>query len=106
MQFVDAASIVIVEIVPPHSSGCKKRETGAEQAHLPCSDRGCCGDRLSVENRRRVECVADVTGAWLDAMPTVSNCVLGDGSVASSLLYMLGVCPAAMHDKPFICEWG
>ena len=63
--------------------------------------------RLSFENRRRVECVADVkAGMWLDAMPTVSNCVLGDGDVVSSLRYMLGVCPAAMQDQPLVCECG
>ena len=62
-------------------------------------------ERLSFENHRRVECVAYVTaGAWLDAMPTVSNCVDGDGDVVSSLRYMFGVCPAAMQDKPLVCE--
>ena len=62
-------------------------------------------DGLSLQDRRRVECVADLTaGEWLDAMPSVFNCVLGDGDVVSSLRYMLGVCPAAMQDKPHVCE--
>ena len=39
----------------------------------------------------------------LGAMPTVSNCVLGDGKVVSSLRYMLGVRPAAMQDTPLVC---
>ena len=64
-------------------------------------------DRLSFENRRRAEFVADVTaGAWLDAMPTVSNCVLGDGDIVSSLRYILVVCPAAIQDNPLFCECG
>ena len=47
---------------------------------------------FSPENCRRVEAVADVTaGAWLDALPVASNCLLGDGDVVSSLRYMLGV---------------
>ena len=61
-------------------------------------------DGLSFQDRRRVEGVADVTaGLWLDAMPTVSNCVLGDGDIVSSLRYMLGVRPAAMQDTPLVC---
>ena len=43
-------------------------------------------DGLSFEGCRRVECVADVVaGAWLDALPVASNCVLGDGDVVASL---------------------
>ena len=60
-----------------------------------------------LEGSRRVKCVADVTaGAWLDALPVASNCVLGDGDVVSSLWYMLGLCPAAMQDNPLGCEYG
>ena len=37
---------------------------------------------LSAENCRRMEAVADVTaGAWLDALPVDSNCLLDDGDV-------------------------
>ena len=62
---------------------------------------------LSPENCRRVDAVADVTaGAWLDALPVASNCLLGDGDVVSSLRYMLGVCPAVMQERPLVCECG
>ena len=51
--------------------------------------------------------VADVTaGARLDELPVASNWVLGDGDVVSSLCYILGVCPAALHDKHLVCEFG
>jgi hypothetical protein len=64
-------------------------------------------DKLSLEGRKRLESAADVTaGAWLDALPVSSNCVLGDGDVVSSLRYMLGVCPASMQDRPLKCECG
>ena len=64
-------------------------------------------DGLLFQDRSHVECIADVTArAWLDAMPTVSNRVLGDGDVFSSLRDMLGVCPAALQDKPLFCECG
>ena len=64
-------------------------------------------DGLSFEGCRRVECVADVVaGPWLDALPVASNCVLGDGDVVASLRYMLGVRPAAMQEKPLVCECG
>ena len=69
---------------------------------LLCSDRCCCG-MISFQDRKRVGCVADFTaGAWLDAMPVASNCVLGDGDVVLSLPYMLG--EHAMKDKPLVCE--
>ena len=59
------------------------------------------------EGCRRVQCVADVAaGAWLNALPVASNCVLGDGDVIASLRYMLGVWPAAMQEKPLVCECG
>ena len=62
---------------------------------------------LTLVNCRRVEAVADVTaGAWLDALPVSSNCLLGDGDVVSSLRYMLGVCPAVMQERPLVCECG
>ena len=54
-----------------------------------------------------MDAVADVTpGAWLDALPVASNCLLGDGDVVSSLRYMLGVCPAVMQERPLVCECG
>ena len=54
-----------------------------------------------------MECVADVAaGARLDALLVASNCVLGDGDVVASLRYMLSVCPAAMQEKPLVCECG
>ena len=57
--------------------------------------------------RDRVEAVADVTsGAWLDALPVASRCLLGDGDVLSSLRYMLGVCPAVMQNKPLVVNVG
>ena len=64
-------------------------------------------DVLALEGSRHVKCVADVaTGAGLDALPVASNCVLGDGDVASPLWYILGVCPVAMQDKPLVCDRG
>ena len=52
---------------------------------------------LPSQNYKRVEAVADVTaGAWLEALPVASNCLLDDGDVVSSLRCMLGVCPAVM----------
>ena len=54
-----------------------------------------------------MKAVADVTaGAWSDALPGTSTCLLGDGDVVSSLRHMLGVCPAVMQDKPLVCECG
>ena len=54
-----------------------------------------------------VDAVADVTaGAWLDASPVASNCLLGGGDVVPSLRYMLGVCPAVMQDQRLVCECG
>ena len=62
---------------------------------------------LSPEGSRRVDAVASVTaGAWLDALPVASNCLLGDWDVVSSLRYMLGECPAVMQDTPLVCECG
>ena len=76
-------------------------------AELAAVQQGLLRDGLSFQDRRRVECVADVTaGAWFDAMPTVSICVLGDGDVVSPLRYMLGGCPAAMQNKSLFCECG
>lgn len=51
----------------------------------------------------RVAIVAsDTTGTRLDAMPTIFDYVPGDGDVVCfSLRYMLGVCPAAVQDKPY-----
>ena len=63
--------------------------------------------RLSAEGVKRLESVADTTaGAWMDAMPVASTCHLGDGDVVGSLRYMLGVCPAALQDRPLSCECG
>jgi hypothetical protein len=45
-------------------------------------------------------------GAWLDALPIVSNCHLGDEDVVCALRYQLGVCPASMQDRPLTCECG
>jgi hypothetical protein len=51
-------------------------------------------DRLSPEDRKRLESVADLTaGAWLDALPVSSSCVVGDGDVVSSLRYMRKTVP-------------
>ena len=62
---------------------------------------------LSPEGGRRVEAVPDESaGALLDALPVASTCLLGDEDVVSSLLYMLGVCPAVMQDKPLVSECG
>ena len=74
---------------------------------LLSSDRCCCG----IGFRSRTSGVLSVLqmlrrGAWLDAMPTVSNCVLGDSDVVSSLRYLLGMCSATMQDKPVFCECG
>ena len=77
-------------------------------AHYVCAKLAGFGqlrDGLSFQDRRCVECVADVTaGAWLDAMPAAFNRVPGDGVVVLSLRSIIGVCPAAMQDNPFVCE--
>jgi hypothetical protein len=64
-------------------------------------------EKLSVEGAKRLESVAAVSAAaWLDALPIVSNCHLGDGDVVCALRYQLGVCPASMQDRPLTCECG
>jgi hypothetical protein len=48
-------------------------------------------EELSVEGAKRLETVADVSaGAWLDALPFVCNCHLGDGDVVCALRHQLG----------------
>jgi hypothetical protein len=64
-------------------------------------------EELSAEGANRLESVADVSaGAWLDALPIVSNCHLGDGDVVCALRYQLEVCTASMQDQPLTCECG
>jgi hypothetical protein len=53
--------------------------------------------RLSIAGAKRLESVADVSaGAWLDVLPVVFNCHLGDGDVVCALRYQLGVCRTSM----------
>ena len=64
---------------------------------------------IALEGCRRLESVACMTaggggGAWLDALPVASNCLLGDRDDVPSR-YMLGLCPAVMQDKPLVCAF-
>jgi hypothetical protein len=65
-------------------------------------------EELSVEVAKCLESVADVwAGAWLDSLPLVSNCHLGDGDVGCALRHQLGrVCPASMQVRLLLCECG
>ena len=55
-------------------------------AELAEFQQGLLRDELLLQHHRRVECVADVTaGECLDATLTVSNGLLGDWDVVSSL---------------------